>query len=196
VSENGFTHPVTSLFYANYGFHPSFTPSFTRTQTIPAADNLADHLSFIRSELVAELLHVQRTAKSKYDIHHADPPSFKPSNLVMLLRHNLKTTRPTEKLDFCKLGPFKVVKKVSSNAYELNLLVSMLCLHPVFNINLLEPYITPSDFPGPSPPSSTPPMILEEEDTLGRPISKFIDICGVGRRFNYLVQFKGLSPSE
>jgi hypothetical protein len=43
----------------------------------------------------------------------------------MLLRQNLKTTRPTEKLDFRKLGPFKIAKKFSDNVYQLALLPSM-----------------------------------------------------------------------
>jgi hypothetical protein len=146
---NVFHHGThTSPFYANYGFHPSFTPSFTRTQTVPAADDLADCLAFIRSELTAELRHAQLTAKQKYNEHRLTPLSFKPGDIVMLLRHNLKTTCPTKKLDFRKLSPFKVIKKLSSNTYKLNLLASMSCLHPLFNINLLEPYISPLEYPG------------------------------------------------
>jgi hypothetical protein len=186
----------TSPFYANYGFHPSFSPSFSRTQSVPAADDLADRLSFIRSELAAELRHAQLTAKAKYDANRAEPPSFEPGDLVMLLRRNLKTTRPTEKLNFRKLGPFKILKKLSSNAYKLNLPASMSRLHPVFNINLLEPYVSPSNYPGRPNPESIPPAILEEGSTLGLPISNFIDVRHIGRRFDYLVKFEGLPSSE
>jgi len=37
------------------------------------------------------------------------------------------------------LGPFKIVRKVSSLAYELKLPCNMRC-HPVFQVSLLEPY--------------------------------------------------------
>ena len=37
------------------------------------------------------------------------------------------------------LGPFEIVRKVSSLAYELKLPSNMRC-HPVFHVSLLEPY--------------------------------------------------------
>ena len=58
---------------------------------------------------------------------------------VMLNQHNIKTKRPTEKLDHKYFGPFVVKRKVGQRAYELEL-PSRMSIHPVFYVRLLEPY--------------------------------------------------------
>ena len=197
-SYNNSVHDASrvSPFFANFGFHPTFSPSLTRTASAPAATEFAARLSFIRDELKAELQHAQDIAKSKYDVHRSSPPSFAAGDLVMLLRRNLRTTRPTQKLDFRKLGPFKVIKKLSANVYQLDLPPSMSRLHPVFNINLLEPYISPSSFPGRNDSSSSPIPIVDDSSSPGIPISAVLDVRRIGRRFDYLVDFEGALPTE
>ena len=39
-------------------------------------------------------------------------------------------------------GPYKIIKKVGENAFELNL-PSFLGIHPVFDLELLKPYFHP-----------------------------------------------------
>ena len=151
-----------SPFYANYGYHPTFTTPLSRVVNVPAASDFADHLSRIREELTSELSHAQQTAKAKYNQNRTSPLPFLVGDCVMLLQQNLKTTRPSEKLDFRKIGPFKIAKKLSDNVYQLQLPPTMARLHPVFNINLLEPYTVPSNFPGHSDDSSSSTPVLEE----------------------------------
>jgi hypothetical protein len=55
-----------------------------------------------------------------------------------LLRKNFKTQRPSDKLDFKKLGPFAIKKVIGLVNYELKLLRTME-MHSVFHISLLEP---------------------------------------------------------
>jgi hypothetical protein len=57
---------------------------------------------------------------------------------VMLSRQNIKTKRPTERLDHKLFGPFVVKWKVGERAYELELPPRMNIL-PVFYVGLLEP---------------------------------------------------------
>ena len=185
-----------SPFYANYGYHPTFSTPLSRIINVPAASDFADHLARIREELRSELLHAQQAAKTKYDRNRTSPPSFSVGDRVMLLRRNLKTTRPSEKLDFRKIGPFKVAKKLSDNVYQLQLPPTMARLHPVFNINLLEPYIAPSDFPGRSDNSSSAIPILEDESSPGSAIKEFLDVRRVGRRFDYFVDYENQPPTE
>lgn len=59
-------------------------------------------------------------------------------DLVYLLRKNIKTKRVSDKLDFKKLGLFKIKKKLGLVTYRLRLLKDMK-IHPVFHIALLEP---------------------------------------------------------
>jgi len=57
---------------------------------------------------------------------------------VWLLHRNIKTTRPSMKLDFQCLGKFRILQKVSSHADKLDLLPSMK-VHSVFQVSLLAP---------------------------------------------------------
>jgi len=177
---NNLIHESTrvSPFYANYGFNPSFSFPRLRQSLTPASSDLLSHLSTIRSELKAELKLAQETAKLKYDVHRAPAPSFN-----------------IDKFDYRKLGPFKVVKRVGNNAYQLELPDSLSRLHPVFNINLLEPYTPPSTFPNRvQQPSSVPEVILEGGNLLK--LKDIADVRKVGRRFDYLVEFLDKPASD
>ncbi len=156
----------------------------------PAITDFSSYLETIHSELQAELKIAQQTAKRKYDKHCAPALSFKPGDLVMLSWHNIKTTSPSNKLDYWKLGPFKIIESIGTNAYHLSLPPLLGCLHLVFNINLLKPYIPPSIFPFCVEGTSSPPDVqLEGENILN--IKEFLDVWKVGHHFNYLVDFKG-----
>ena len=65
-------------------------------------------------------------------------PELKEGDRVYLLRKNIKTKRPSNKLDYKKLGLFKIDKKIGSVNYKLKLPKTME-IHPIFHISLLEP---------------------------------------------------------
>lgn len=117
----------------------------------------------------------------------------------MLLRRNIKTTRPSDKLDYRKLGPFSIVKAHGPNAYLLELPPSLSRLHPVFNVNLLEPYSASDAFPDRA--NILPPTSVSLEEGEGGPerandIQEILDVRKIGRRFDYLVDFKGQPISD
>lgn len=64
-------------------------------------------------------------------------PTFEKGDKVYLLRKNIKTKRPSDKLDHKKLGPFTVTRRISDSNYELRLPDTMR-IHPIFHISLLE----------------------------------------------------------
>ena len=64
-------------------------------------------------------------------------PTLKKGDKVYLWRRNIKTRRQSSKLDFLKLGPFKVKSIKGPVNYELELPKSIR-IHPVFHISLLE----------------------------------------------------------
>ena len=67
-----------------------------------------------------------------------NPPSFNVGDKVWLLKGiNLKNRK--KKLSNQMIGPFKILRKVSNLAYELELPKKMRC-HPVFHVSLLEPF--------------------------------------------------------
>ena len=71
----------------------------------------------------------------------------------------MKTTRPCNKLDFQRLGPFVISGEVNDVASHLDL-PSHMRLHPVFHVSLLEPY-TSSSIPNWSIPPPPPIQLLD-----------------------------------
>lgn len=65
-------------------------------------------------------------------------------DLVWLAQRLIPSTRPSSKLDYRRIGPFQVSKPVGTNAAQLELGSNFHCLHPVFNVSLLTPYIDPT----------------------------------------------------
>jgi hypothetical protein len=74
---------------------------------------------------------------------------FRERDLVYLLRRNIKTTRPSNKLDHKKFGPFKIKRNIKDINYELYLPLTIR-IHPIFHISLLEP-ANPDTPAGPAP---------------------------------------------
>jgi hypothetical protein len=67
------------------------------------------------------------------------PSNFKVGDKVWLLIKNIATTRPCAKLDYKRLGPFKIAKLVGLVACQLEL-PPQFKIHNVFHVSLLEPY--------------------------------------------------------
>jgi hypothetical protein len=74
-----------------------------------------------------------------YDKKHRSAPNLKRGEKVYLLRRNIKMKRLSQKLDHQKIGPFTIEEKLGLVNYKLQLPKSMLKIHPVFYILLLEP---------------------------------------------------------
>jgi hypothetical protein len=65
-------------------------------------------------------------------------PMLEKRDKVYLLRRNINTKRPSNKLDYKKLGPFKISEVVGLVNYRLEL-PKTINIHSVFHISLLEP---------------------------------------------------------
>jgi hypothetical protein len=74
---------------------------------------------------------------------------FREEDLIYLLRKNIKTTKPNNKLNYKKFGPFKVKRNIKNISYELYLSFTIK-IHSVFHISLLEP-ADPDTPIGPAP---------------------------------------------
>ena len=79
---------------------------------------------------------------------------------MYLLRKNIDTNHPSDKLDFKKLGPYKILRKKNRLNYQLELPEGSK-LFDTFHISLLEP--APKDV-WINPNTIQPEVISPEED--------------------------------
>ncbi|MBW0528021.1 hypothetical protein O181_067736 [Austropuccinia psidii MF-1] len=149
-----------SPFFTVYGRDPHFD-SVHITQDTPAG-KLSTKIQSVQQDVKRELEVSINRFKRYADKSRASPPVFNPGDMVWLSSKNIKSTRPTKKLSERWLGPFPILKKVSTHAYHLKLPSQWKSIHPVFHISLLEPVKT-SKIPNrhQEPP---PPIIIEEEE--------------------------------
>ena len=180
-----------SPFFANFGFHPSFEPRLTDTINVPAAADLATRLERLHGELRAELKSAQERQARYYNQHVSESPRYWPDQLVWLLRHNIKTTCPSDKLDHRRLGPYPIERAVSDVAYKLRLPPSLSRLHPIFHVSLLEPYHDPSDFHAHASPM---PFVLDTDNAPS--IHSILNSRRLGQRYEYLVRWEKSSSDE
>lgn len=95
-------------------------------------EKMQDITSFIREEMTWAQAMQQEYANRK----RLPAPAYEIGDEVWLDARNIRTKRASKKLDWKNLGPYKVVKKVSSHAYCLELPESIK-IHPVFYVSLL-----------------------------------------------------------
>jgi len=79
----------------------------------------------------------QEKSATQYNKKHLDGPRFREGDMVYISRKNIKTRRPTDKLDHRKIGPYPVDKQVGEVAYRIKL-PKHLKIHPTFYVSLLE----------------------------------------------------------
>ncbi|KAI0994959.1 hypothetical protein K3495_g13222 [Podosphaera aphanis] len=111
---------------------------------------------FIRTEI----RYAQDVYSENSNKHCLTPPIFYKGDKVWLLQKHISTTRPSNKLDHKRLGPFKLQKRISSHANKLSL-PSTMKINPVFYVSPLEP-VANNPLPGQIKPSP-PPIIVDGE---------------------------------
>ncbi len=178
-------------FFANYGYHPRFDSLNLSLAKNLTAQDLVTRLLEIHKDMKARLVEAQEWQKRNADKSRKQNPNISIGDKVWLLRCNLKTRRPSDKLDYCRLRPFRVSKQVNEVTYRLDLPSSMK-IHPVFHVSLLEPY-RESTIPG-RLPTAPPPIEINGEEEFE--VSKIIDSRINRRRLEYLVHWQGYEVSE
>ena len=104
---------------------------------------------------------------------------------------NIKTTLPLKKLNYKKIGPFKMLAKIGTSAYKLVLPPTM-AIQNTFHIFLLKPY-QDNQFPSQikEPP---PPIQIEGEDEYE--LDEIIDSRLHYNQLQYRAKWKGYSPEH
>ena len=201
-----------SPFEANYGFSPrtNWLETKKTKQINTAGSDLYEGWTSVWQEMRVNLERAQARQRKWYDKKHLPAPEYntledvaagraKFADKVMLNRHNVKTKRPTEKLDHKYFGPFVIKRKVGQRAYELELPPRM-ASHPVLYVGLLEPYRESAD-----PTRKQDPLVPDEvDDQPSYVVEEIVDSRWYGlngakfpKRFvQYMVVWAGYGPEE
>ncbi|MBW0474130.1 hypothetical protein O181_013845 [Austropuccinia psidii MF-1] len=161
ISYNNSDHSSTkqSPFFTFYGRDPHFDSVHITQDTL--AGKLSTKFQSVQQDFKRELEAAINRFKRYADKSRASPPIFNPGDIVWLSSKNIKSTRPTKKLSEVWLGPFPILKKVSTHAYHLKLPSQWKSIHPVFHISLLKAFKTSTI---PNRHQEPPPLIIIEEE--------------------------------
>ena len=113
-------------------------------------------------------------------------PTLKEGDKAYLLRRNIKTTRPSDKLDYKKIGPYKIKRAIGPVNFELELPKTMK-IHPVFHIALLEK--------APSNATIETTTEVESYDNTYE-VEQIIGYRLINSQPHYLIKWKGWDQSE
>ena len=131
-----------SPFFVNYRYHPELqfkklrisgraVKDLRSERAVQAfTDKVQGRHRTLKSNLTKAQHHQSKYTKGK-DIE------FTVGEKVWLSSKNICTTRVSEKLDYKRIGPYEITKKINRNAYRLDLPKTMK-IHNVFYVLLLD----------------------------------------------------------
>jgi transposase InsO family protein len=135
-----------SPFFSQFAFHPRVN-MLTEGSAVPAAESLLSKLLSVQETLADNLRRAKEIQRLYFNHRAREGPVYHAGDWVWLLRRNITSTRPSGKLDYKKLGPFRIDSALGNKVYRLILPADLSRLHPVFHTSLLLPFTDPQQFP-------------------------------------------------
>jgi len=191
---NNTSHASTkqSPFFANLGYHPKFSVTIPRVSkdNMPLVDRIKA-LQELHSDMKFNIQSALEAHAQHFDTKAMNQPDFQVGDKVWLDSRNLQTDRPARKLDYKRVGPFRILEKIGTRSFRLELPKSMK-VHPVFHIQLLERF-RPDVIPGRTqkPP---PPLIVAGQEEWE--VEAILDSKLVRNKLRYFIHWKGYDISE
>ena len=135
-----------SPFFANYGFNPEnrwakpqVADPMKMDWTNPAADKLLQRWQNVWSYVQDNIRKALERMAKYCDMRTQRQPVINPRDKVMVNIKNMKTKRPSKKLNHKRLGPVEVLEAVGKRAFKVQLSLESKN-HPVFHVSELELY--------------------------------------------------------
>ena len=98
---NGYQETIKNTpFFANYGINPEYEMI---GHLIQGKHTKREEMTQLPELLKNEMVAAQLRQKEYYDLHRKPDPYLQWGDMVWLLPHNIKTTRPSKKLDYKKI---------------------------------------------------------------------------------------------
>lgn len=194
---NNTLHSATRLtpFFANFGYHPRWADELRRSDVteVPDAVRVASSLLHLHDQCAANITLANKRYSTAYNRKHTAGPLFEVGDHVLLSMENMKTTRPSKKLDYRHAGPFRVLAKISDYAYQLDIPADW-HRFDIFPVSLLRPY-TPPLYPH---QTTTPsPLATLDNDASTIPLYRIATFLNSRNnsdsgKLEYLVEWEGL----
>ena len=128
-----------SPFKANYGYKLKTLLTLRQAKkTSETAKERIKKLIQLYRNLHKLVKLVQECIKRYYNQKVSKGLNLKEGDKVYLLTKNFESKRPSKKLDYVKMGLFKIISKVIEVLYRLDLPLKIK-IHPVHYITMLEP---------------------------------------------------------
>ena len=113
-----------------------------RARKSEPAKEFAEQMKEIHEEAGTALSKAHDDMTHYANQHRGSAPEYKVGDKVWLRTKDIKINQPSRKLAERQLGPFEIVKVVSSNAVKLKLPASFK-IHDVINVSRVRPYKPP-----------------------------------------------------
>ena len=178
-------------FFVNSGVNPRFEYLVPTTELVPNVEDRLNQLHQTHEQLAVTLAKAVEDQARFANYHRQDSPPLEVDDLVYLNTRNISSSRPCRKLDFKKLGPFKIRRIINPVTYELDL-PAWWRIHPVFHVSLLEK-AKPSYLPNRVQSHPSPIMVEGQEEFL---VQAILDSRISHGRLEYLIDWEGYPPSE
>ena len=181
----------TTPFYANYGYHPQIGSLPRIVSPIESVEDFVENLHNVQKSTEKSLIQAAEDMKRFYDKHHGATPEFEVGQKVLLDNSNIALNRPSRKLAEKRSGPFKIIERIGSHAYRLELPPQWKNIHPVFHVSKLDAYREDPANPNFIQP---PPDIVEGEPEWE--VEKILDSRFNRDRLEYRVKWLGWPDAE
>ena len=176
-------------FFLNKGDHPPHPMRLHGSGSFPANDVFAERVRLI-SLRAKQCMRAASDRQAAYYNQRHKARTFQEGDKVLLSSKNFTFKGPhTKKLMPRYIGPYTVLKKLSEQAYKLELPPYM-TVHDVFHVSLLEPYRSDGTYQPPVP-------TIETDGSWRYEIEAVLDHRHVrnGHR-QYLCKWKGQGPEH
>jgi hypothetical protein len=177
-----------SPFFANKGFEPRMSFDITASEFQIASQEHKDIVQSMKDiwEFLQDQIALSQTRMEHFANQNRKPaPRYKIGDQVWLSTRNIRTQRPSKKLDHKQVGPYKILERIGQVAYRLELPPSMK-IHPVFHSNLLR--LNSNDALQGQHQEPPPPIIIADE--LEWEVEEILDSKLLRKKLFYMAAWK------
>ena len=181
-----------SPFFASFGHHPrlDFRPeSSPDAATSTSRPLFVEHIATIQKQCADAITLAQAYQESHANRKRLPAPRYQPGDKVYLSLKNIRSERPSRKLDGLRTGPYEITTMKSPLVAKLALPLSLSQIDNNFHVSLLRP--AAEGFPSQSarPPPVIPAANESQDDAYE--VEEILDSRMRRGRTQYLVRWTG-----